>query len=164
MEATPDDRGHRQQRSRGPLDWLHGEIGALLGRLDYRYTRGRRRLVTARAAAGRPVTLPEILEADTGITQSSAYRNLEILERSGAIRRIVMSGDHARFELAEPLVAHHHHLICIRCGTIEDVELDAELEQLLDTTLAATAADNHFTPLQHSLDLHGHCAVCRPDL
>jgi Fur family ferric uptake transcriptional regulator len=159
MDRTPDNPEGRRP---SPLDWLHGEIAGLLGRLDHRYTRGRRRLVAVVARSGRPVSLPEILEADSGITQSSAYRNLEVLERSGAIRRITIGGDHARFELAEPFLAHHHHLVCVGCGTIEDVELDAELERLLDNALTTTAADNQFTPLQHSLDLHGRCAACSP--
>jgi Fe2+ or Zn2+ uptake regulation protein len=157
---SPDDNDH--DSTSDPLNGLHGEIATLLRRHDHRYTRGRRRLVAVLAQAGRPVTLPEILQADTGITQSSAYRNLEVLERSGAITRITASGDHAHFELAEPLVAHHHHLICIGCGTIEDVELGIELEHLLDRALTATAADNDFTPVQHSVDLHGHCAACYP--
>ena len=145
--ATIDDAGHRQ-------------IAAMLGRDDHRYTPGRRRLVEVLAAAGRPITLPEVLDADDGLTQSSVYRNLDVLEQVGAIRRVVTGGEHAHFELAEPLLDHHHHLICTACGGVEDVELDAATERAVDDALHRAARDVGFHPEHHSLDLHGRCADC----
>lgn len=111
--------------------------------------------------AGRPVTLPEILRADPDLPQSSVYRNLEVLERVGLVHRISIGADHARFELSEPLLGHHHHLICVTCGAIEDVELGAEVEEIVDSALTSVAAGSGFAPLHHSLDLHGRCADCR---
>jgi len=142
------------------LDHLHDEISELLGRHDHRYTSGRRRLIEVLAAAERPLTLPEVLERDSALSQSSAYRNLDVLESSGAIRRLTGSGDHAHFELAEAMLGHHHHLICMGCGVIEDVRLGDGLEEAVDEALAQAAAAAGFTPLHHSLDLHGHCAEC----
>jgi Fur family transcriptional regulator, ferric uptake regulator len=142
------------------LDHLHDEVTELLRRHDNRYTSGRRRLVEVLVAAERPLTLPEILDTDTALTQSSAYRNLDVLETSGAIRRIVGTGDHAHFELAESMLGHHHHLICVGCGVIEDIRLGDTLEQAVDSALTTAALDAGFTPLHHSLDLHGHCASC----
>ena len=135
---------------------------ARLTRHDYRYTPGRRRLVEALAGAGRPVTLPEISCSAPDLPLSSTYRNLEVLQRSGVVNRISIRGDRAHFELAEPLLSHHHHLVCVACGTIEDVHLDDELEALVARNLAEAAQRADFTPLRHMLDLHGHCAECEP--
>ena len=112
-------------------------------------------------AAGQPVTLPDIVAAAPELAPSSIYRNLDVLERSGVVDRITASGDHAHFEFAEPLLSHHHHLICIDCGAIEDVRLDDDVEALVDQSLTEAASRAGFTPLRHSLDLHGHCASCR---
>ena len=131
-----------------------------LARHDYRYTNGRRRLVDAIAAAGQPVTLPDIVVAAPELAPSSIYRNLDVLERSGVVNRIIASGDHAYFEFAEPLLSHHHHLICIGCGAIEDVRLDDAVEAIVDRSLAEAASRAGFAPLRHSLDLHGHCSDC----
>lgn len=110
--------------------------------------------------AGRPVTMPDVLDADPSPPQISTYRSLNVLERAGVIRRIITGGEHAYFELAEPLLDHHHHLICIDCGLVEDVELGSEVEEAVDQTLAAAARRAGFAPHHHSLDLHGHCSAC----
>ena len=66
----------------------HREIAAILARADFRYTQARRRLVEILAASHRPLSLPDVLAADGDLTQSSAYRNLDVLERSNVIRRL----------------------------------------------------------------------------
>ena len=139
---------------------LHDAVSRRLARHDYRYTEGRQRLVDAISAAGQPVTLPDIVAAAPELAPSSIYRNLDVLERSGVVDRITASGDHAHFEFAEPLLSHHHHLICIGCGAIEDVRLDDDVEARVDQSLAEAAGRAGFTPLRHSLDLHGYCADC----
>ena len=70
---------------------------------DLRYTAVRRRLVDELRRSDGPVTLPQILESATDLAQSSAYRNLSLLEEAGIVRRLVHGGDHAHFELAEEL-------------------------------------------------------------
>lgn len=142
---------------------LHAQVARRLLRAEHRYTTGRRRLVDALVAAGQPVTLPEIVASAPDLAPSSAYRNLDVLEQCGVITRIVVGGDHTHFELAEPLLGHHHHLICVGCGSIEDIRLDDDLETLVDENLAAAAGRVGFTPSHHSLDLHGHCAACEPN-
>ena len=52
-----------------------------------------------------------------------------MLEAVGVVHRIVTNGDHAAYELTEDLTEHHHHLICSRCGSVEDVPASARLEQ-----------------------------------
>ena len=145
---------------RNALSDLHAQIGSRLAQQGHRYTDGRRQLVEVLAQAGQPMTLPDIVAADPDLAQSSGYRNLDVLVRSGVIRRISSGGGHAHFELAEPLLGHHHHLICISCGTIEDIHLDNDVEQLVDETLTELASQSGFTPIHHSLDLHGHCVDC----
>ena len=152
-DTTPDPTSvHRRT--------LHDEVAALLRQHGQRYTDGRRRVVSLLVRAERPVTLPEILAGDAELSQSSVYRTLDVLEQAGVVTRIVAAPDHAHFELAEPLLGHHHHLICVECGTIEDVHLDDVVERVVDGALASAAAEAGFKPLHHSLDLHGQCGDC----
>lgn len=150
----------RGAADRDLLSELHGQIGSKLAQQGHRYTSGRQELVKILILTGQPMTLPDIVEADPKLAQSSAYRNLDVLVRCGVIRRINAGSDHAYFELAEPLLGHHHHLICLSCGSIEDIQFDSELEHLVDKSLSEIAAQTGFTPTAHSLDLHGHCADC----
>jgi Fe2+ or Zn2+ uptake regulation protein len=99
-------------------DLLHDDVAIMLRAGEHRYTTGRRQVVAALHAAANPVTIPQILEVETSLAQSSVYRNLAILEEVGVVARIITHDDHARYELAEKLTDdHHHHLICTTCGS-----------------------------------------------
>ena len=142
------------------LGELHDSVAARLREADQRYTDGRRQLVEALAAAARPVRLPDIESMAPDLARSTAYRNLEALERCGVVHRLETGGDRAYFELAESLLGHHHHLICVACGAISDIELDASFEARIDEALATAASASGFAPLRHNLDLYGRCADC----
>ena len=88
---------------------VHDTADERLRRDGQRYTANRRALVDAMASADRPVTVVELIDVATGMPQSSAYRNLSVLEDAGVVRRLVTADDTARFELAEDLTGHHHH-------------------------------------------------------
>jgi len=128
---------------------------------DQRYTPQRRGLVTLLAAAAQPLTIPELLERQPGLAQSSAYRNLAVLERAGVVHRIVTADEFARYELAEDLTHHHHHhLICSSCGGVTDFEVAEAVERELETALTAVATRAGFAVRHHRLDLVGTCARC----
>ena len=142
------------------IDDVHAEVSALLRHVEHRYTTGRQRLVDVLHEAGGPVTLPQILDSDANLAQSSVYRNLLCLEEAGVVSRIVTRDEHARFELAERFTQHHHHLICSACGDVADFELEAKAEDQLDTALATAAAAAGFAIEAHRLDLIGTCSNC----
>jgi len=125
-----------------------------------RFTGGRRTLVDTLVRTDRPLTIAEILARVDGLAQSSAYRNLAVLERAGVVRRVVGADEFARFELAEGLTEHHHHLICSACGQVVDFALDPEVEVALESALGRVAHDGGFTVESHRLDLLGVCDAC----
>ena len=139
---------------------IDAEVAGLLEKADQRYTSGRRRLVKALVDGGRPLTISQIGEIDTTLPQSSMYRNLTILEEAGAVSRIVTNDEFARYELAEHLMGHHHHLICNSCGDVTDFSLDNKIESELDAALHAAAAATGFAIDAHRLDLLGTCNDC----
>ncbi|CAN5119532.1 Fur family transcriptional regulator [soil metagenome] len=141
-------------------DDLHAAVGSRLIESDQRYTAGRRSLVDALAGAGRPLTAAEVLTAG-GLAQSSAYRNLSVLEDCGVVHRVAGSDEFARFELAEDLTAHHHHLICTVCGSVADFTVSDRLERSLEEAMEVVADTTGFTPDHHRLDLLGRCGSCR---
>jgi Fur family transcriptional regulator, ferric uptake regulator len=145
----------------GVADDLHGAVAARLAGLGQRYTLRRRALVEAMAIAGRPVTIPEILGTDAGLSQSSAYRNVTALIDAGAARRVTGADHHGRFELAEDLCGHHHHLVCGTCGKVADVRPSPRLERALEEAARAAAEEDGFDVTEHRFDLVGVCADCR---
>ena len=147
------------QPGAGPL---HDAVTDLLASSEQRYTPHRRALVQVVAAAGRPLTIPEILEGAPEIPQSSAYRNVTGLVEAGVLRRIAGADDHCRFELAEALAGHHHHLVCASCGRVEDIAPQAGLERALGEAVRAVSRALGYEITQHRLDLEGLCPSCRP--
>ena len=127
---------------------------------EQRYTPGRRALVDALASAKRPLVIADILSAAPSLPQSSAYRNLAVLEEAGVVHRVVTGEDFARYELAEELTEHHHHLVCTSCGAIEDIDIPKALERNIDRTVTELARDSDFTHVSHRLDLMGLCPKC----
>lgn len=139
---------------------LHAAVADYLAKVEQRYTSGRRALVDALDAAGGPVTLPDILSAAPGLAQSSAYRNLAVLEQAGVVLRVVGPGDFARYELAEELTEHHHHLVCGECGSVVDVAVPARVERALERALDQLGATAGFEVDTHRLDVLGRCRDC----
>ena len=139
---------------------LHTTAAERLRADGQRYTSQRRALVDLLADVDQPLTIPQLLERQPGLAQSSAYRNLAVLERAGVVHRIVTSVEFARFELAEDLTHHHHHLICSACGDVTDVQVSAAVEHDLETALARVARRTGFTVRTHRLDLVGTCPGC----
>ncbi len=140
---------------------MHGEVAGRLAALEQRYTTTRRAVVETLSRAGRPVTIPEILSSTPLLPQSSAYRTLAVLIEAGVARRVTGDGDHGRFELAEELSGHHHHLVCEVCGTVDDVPPSTRLERALDEAARAAAEDQGYTVTGHRFDLVGRCPTCR---
>ncbi len=110
--------------------------------------------------AKQPVAIPDILRAKRGLPQSSVYRNLTVLERSHVVRRVITGEDYAHFELVEDLTEHHHHLVCSRCGAVEDVQIPPKLERSMEQALDTIAEASGFTTVSHRLDLLGTCRNC----
>ncbi len=143
------------------LEGLHLEVSVRLAQVDQRYTASRRALVETLAAAGRPLSIPEILAANPSVPQSSAYRNLTVMIDAKALRRVAGSDDHGRFELAEDLAGHHHHLICGRCGQILDIGSSPRLERALAEAARVAEEETGFSVDDHRMDLVGTCRACR---
>jgi Fur family transcriptional regulator, ferric uptake regulator len=140
---------------------IHATAADRLRRDGQRYTTSRRTLVEVLDDADRPLTIPELLEQRAGIPQSSAYRNLAVLERAGVVERVVATDEFARYEIAEDLTDHHHHhLICSGCGAVSDIVVAPAVERRLDDAIAAVAAETGYRIEGHRFDLIGHCGEC----
>ena len=141
-----------------PAD-VHTLATTRLRRDGQRYTASRRALVDVLAASPRPLAIADILGRGD-VPQSSAYRNLAVLERAGVVRRVHAVDDFARYELAEDLTEHHHHLICSTCGGVEDFTAPTALERSLRRAVEDVEGATGFAATHHRLDLVGVCSAC----
>ncbi|MDF2731752.1 MAG: putative Fur family transcriptional regulator [Desertimonas sp.] len=141
---------------------LHAAAERRLTRVGQRHTKQRRAILELIAAAARPVSVPELLGEDgSGVSQSSLYRNLVVLEGVGVLQRVTGAGHHDRFELSEALSGqHHHHLTCTACGLVVDIPADPDVEAAVALEASRIAAQLSAFVTGHSLDLYGRCADC----
>jgi Fe2+ or Zn2+ uptake regulation protein len=112
-------------------------------------------------SAGHPVSIGDIAERLPGLPRSSAYRHLTDLHAAGLVRRVTASDEFTRFELAEDLTEHHHHLLCMNCGKVIDVTLPASFELQASEAISELADAEGFQAHSHRLDVLGLCAACR---
>jgi Fe2+ or Zn2+ uptake regulation protein len=142
---------------------LHDLVEVRLRRADLRYTPGRRAVVELLASHGHPVSISDIAAELPEVPRSSAYRHLVDLQGAGLVRRIAASDDFARFELAEDLTEHHHHLLCTGCGRVIDVIPNPAFERTVAKMVQELAAKQGFDPTSHALDVIGQCSNCRQE-
>jgi Fe2+ or Zn2+ uptake regulation protein len=140
---------------------LHGVVEDRLRQADQRYTAGRRAIIGLLVSAGHPVSIGDIAERLPGVPRSSAYRHLTDLETAGIVRRVTANDEFTRFELAEDLTGHHHHLLCLSCGKVTDITLPASLEHDINAAISQLAGAESFQAHSHRLDVLGLCVGCR---
>ena len=139
---------------------LHSRAAELAKTAGHRYTQGRQELVEALNKLGKPVTIEEVLDTNSGLAQSSVYRNIEALKDAGVVKSITINSDTTRFELSDALSHHHHHMICDSCHSITGFELSEKLEKALHKELHRAAEAGGFDPKSHVVDIHGVCSKC----
>ncbi len=128
---------------------------------DVRYTSGRRAVVAALAGSEGPKSAAE-LSAGMGsaVPLSSLYRSLAVLEGAGVVEPHFGVKGLTRYELAEWIAGHHHHLICVDCGAVDDIAIpppyEAKVQELVDSIGSIVS----FTPMSHALEIEGRCARC----
>lgn len=141
---------------------LDREVEQKLSAHEARYTRARRRVVSALTDADGPRSAAELHEQVGDVVPlSSLYRSLAILEEAGVV--VPHHGARAvtRYELAEWLAGHHHHLVCVVCGSVEDVTVTDSEEEKLEDLVERVSRAAGFEPVDHALEIEGKCARCR---
>ena len=152
---------HQHAADSVAADDVAHHVATKLAEIGQRYTSGRRDIVAALSGADRPLSIPEILSSTTGLAQSSAYRNLSVLENAGVVIRVITTDEWARYELSEQIMGHHHHMVCSVCGAVADVRIPDDIEHTLDEALEAVAQRAGFSMVHHRLDVVGVCKTCR---
>jgi Fur family transcriptional regulator, ferric uptake regulator len=140
---------------------LDREIDRRLKEHDARYTRGRRLVVATLAGSDGPRSAAE-LQASIGssLPLSSLYRSLAVLETAGVVVPHFGKKGVTRYELAEWLQGHHHHLVCLDCGAVEDLALPQSYEEKVRELVEEIGSTALFTPVNHAFEIEGVCSRC----
>ena len=98
-----------------------------------------------------------------GIGLATVYRTLDLLTQMGLIFKFDFGDGRSRYELAdETIKAHHHHLICTRCGRIIDYSDFAEKEKKFIKELETELSKKYkFKISSHQVHFYGLCEECQ---
>ena len=89
-----------------------------------------------------------------GVSRATLFRALDLLVELGVVERLDLpSGEHAYVECAP---AHHHHVVCSRCGRSSEVD-DAGL----NVAVAEIGRRSGYRIDSHRLELFGLCPSCQ---
>ncbi len=86
------------------------------------------------------------------LSLGTVYRNLNILLEQGLIHKVSFDGNCDRFDAR---IESHHHLICEKCGAVDDIFLPRVSDIYKDAL-----KDKKFKITHHRMDFFGICEKC----
>ena len=97
-----------------------------------------------------------LLEQGSDIGLATVYRVLTQFESAHIVQRHHFADGHSVFELERG--NHHDHLVCIRCGKVDEFQDD-----IVEAQQHKIANKYDYEITDHCFHLYGICASCRSD-
>lgn len=98
-----------------------------------------------------------VKEKSPEIGLATVYRTLELLTELKIVDKINFGDGVSRYDLRQEGAAHfHHHLVCIECGSVEEIQEDllGDVEEIVEEKW-------NFQIKDHRLTFHGVCRTCQ---
>ncbi|SFL69329.1 ferric iron uptake transcriptional regulator [Salibacterium qingdaonense] len=87
---------------------------------------------------------------------ATVYRTLELLNELEVVDKINFGDGVSRYDLRKEGADHfHHHLVCIECGSVDEIQ-----EDLLGDVEKVVESNWNFKIKDHRLTFHGVCHRC----
>lgn len=159
--ASGEEARHSQnpEPRRPDISRLRRNLRVYMAEQGLRTTEQRRLIIDTFFTAKDHISIDELLElvrgADPRIGYATVYRTMKMLSDSGIVHERRFGDGFTRYELADE-DAHHDHLICMECGSIQEFE-EPLIEQLQDRV----ARRYGFEVRHHKHELYGICGTCR---
>lgn len=90
---------------------------------------------------------------------ATVYRTMETFEEIGLVSRLAMEKSPAQYELVMHDTIMHHHLICLKCGQVQEID-DKITEELKGLVLK----EKGFIVTSRPMKVYGYCEKCREEL
>ncbi len=120
----------------------------------YRSTAPRRALSVAIGEQERHFTAEGLRQQlPPKLGRATVYRTLKILVEEGVLCRVLLEDGDLHYQLSH--TGHHHHLLCVHCGSSQDLT-GCDIEDVL----VSTSARHGFELSGHWLEVYGRCRDC----
>lgn len=133
------------------------QYNTLLQNANLKATNARKVTLHFLEKTNRPIDADQILEHlrlhDLETDRATVYRILDVFFKKGLINRFEFQEGKFRYELKGE---DHHHLICEKCGVIEDIS-----DCSISTLEKEIRAKKGFLVKHHALEFYGVCKSCQ---
>ena len=119
----------------------------------YRSTSPRRAVAQVIAKQDKHFTAEDLREQLPSLGRATIFRSLKLLVETGVLCRVLLEDGDLHYQLSPQ--GHHHHLLCVECGSSQDL-LSCDIEKLLQQT----SASHGFELSGHWLEVYGRCRSC----
>lgn len=155
-----------------PLDGMQREkpetrFAKYLESLGLRMTAEREKILSEISTTGGHFDVESLFaqmrEKGLSVSRATIYRTLDIMMKCGLVRkmcvgeeRFLYESSYARRELPRGVGKRHGHLVCERCGTVEEF-----FDETVDARLEAFCWRSNFMAKGRCLQIFGLCENCR---
>jgi Fur family ferric uptake transcriptional regulator len=130
-----------------------------LKRQGHRMTKVRAAIIQLLQRQEKPLAVDDLILAmkKMGLrpNKTTVYRELTFLIEAGLVIEVDLGERKKRYESG--LKGHHHHLVCLNCGAIQELQMDAHLSDQEDQI----EKEHDFQVLRHMLEFYGLCSRCQ---
>lgn len=133
------------------------DIDLIVERLElrgHRMTTSRRRVIDAVLAQDGHFTVDAILHKTRRVGRATVFRTMKLLQDLNIVCRVLLDDGTLHYRLSTG--RHHHHLVCVECGRVEDFS-QCDVESLVRDLQKAT----QYEVQAHWLEVYGRCQTCR---
>lgn len=95
-----------------------------------------------------------LLDSGEDVGLATVYRVLTQFEAAGLVTRHHFESGHSVFEVNEG--KHHDHMLCVKCGKIEEF-----VDEVIEERQRAIAKKAGYAMTDHSLYIYGICKNCQ---
>jgi Fe2+ or Zn2+ uptake regulation protein len=129
------------------------DLMAILEDRGYRSTGPRRDVIDAIERRVDSFSAEDIGGDLPGVGRATVYRTIKLLLEAGVLCKLALPNGETTYTLAR--VEHHHHTICVQCGTVGEFR-DATIERLLK----GIGGDISGEILGHRMEFYITCEQC----
>jgi Fur family ferric uptake transcriptional regulator len=123
----------------------------------YRVTPSRLAVVAAVLDLSGHFSVDDILSRVPDVGRATVFRTMRLLSEMGVLCRVLLDDGSLRYRVSHRQ-DHHHHLVCVSCASVQ--ELDACIDPEVLSDLARTTG---YEIEGHWLEFFGRCTACRND-
>lgn len=124
-----------------------------------RLTIQRQRVIEALTSTGAHMTINDVMDdivqryPEPALSEATIYRVVQWLKDLGLVSQTDLAAAGTVYQVIG--ARRHHHLVCLNCGTIIDID-----DNVFDDLRAALRHVYHFQARIDHMAVYGHCADC----